>query len=453
MSTLTFLNNWFETHFDKIREDYFHFLRFRSISTESEFTSEVSACADWVLHYLTACGFTTERIETAGHPLIFGEKIVDPSKETVLLYGHYDVQPVDPIELWASDPFTPTERDGRVYARGAVDDKGQIFYAMLAMRALKELGSEFPVNLKFCIEGEEEAGSTSLAQALPKLKNKFKADYLLVVDFDACDETTPAIHLGVRGLLSLDVTLTGSNSDLHSGICGGIAYNPNRALVELLAKLYTEDGAVAVDGFYDGVLEPTAEERNLFPPKNDREYYRKQFGITAFGGEKGRTLQEANIFRPTLEINGIGGGYSGAGFKTVIPAKAVAKISCRLVPNQNPEFIGKQLKAFLEKNCVEGMNIVVNIHSGAVAFRDDPHSKLALAISAAGTEVCGKPCQNMLSAASIPIIAALSKELGAQTVGMGYGLDSDQIHAPNEHFDFRRLKLGFLTIASAIERL
>ncbi len=252
----------------------------------------------------------------------------------------------------------------------------------------------------------------------------------------------------------MEVTLTGSSNDLHSGLCGGIAYNPNRALVELLAKLYTPDGAVAVDGFYDGVVEATLEEKKAYPSHMSPDQYKAQFGLDILGGEKGRTPHEANIFRPTLEINGIGGGYAGAGFKTVIPAKALAKISCRLVPNQDPVKIGNQVKAFLERNVVKGMKIHVEVFpGGANAFRGNPTSDLAIAVAAAATEVCEKECQKVLSGASIPIIAALSKELGVETVGMGYGLPTDQIHAPNEHFDFRRLELGFLTVAAAIGKL
>lgn len=453
MTRLPQLALWFEKHQDQIRDDYFRFLAFRSISTEPEFKGELIDCANWVVSYLSASGFSAKLVPTAGHPIVFAERIVDPSKETLLIYGHYDVQPVDPLELWESDPFVPTERDGKVFARGAVDDKGQIFYAMAALRALNDLKGPLPVNIKFCIEGEEEAGSEGLSSELPKLKELFKADSLLVVDFDAYNETTPAINLGVRGIMSMDVTLTGSKSDLHSGLCGGIAYNPNRAIVELLAKLYDDSGRVAVDGFYDGVVEPSEEEKKVYPPQHDEVYYREQFGIEAFGAEKGRSLQEANIFRPTLEINGIGGGYSGPGFKTVIPAKAVAKISCRLVPNQDPVKIGQLIKVFLEKHSVKGMKLDVTLHSGARAFRANAHSKLAMAVSGAATEVCGKECRHVLSGASIPVVAALANVLGVETVGMGYGLPTDQIHAPNEHFDFRRFQLGFLTVASAIGKL
>ena len=256
------LSLWLEKHRKEIREDYFQFLRFASISSEAEYKNEVHACAKWVRAYLEKCSFDAELIETPGHPLVIAEKKVSGNKPTVLIYGHYDVQPVDPIDAWESDPFTPTERNGRVYARGAVDDKGQIFYAMVALRALAELDRPLPVNVKFCIEGEEEANSVGLTAVLPKIKDRLRAESLLVVDFDAYDETTPAISLGARGILSMDISLTGSKGDLHSGLCGGIAYNPNRALVELLSKLYDkETGRVTVDGFYDDVAEASEEEK------------------------------------------------------------------------------------------------------------------------------------------------------------------------------------------------
>jgi len=447
------LSAWLEKNRNQVREDYFDFLRFRSISTEAEYKGDVRACAEWVKSYLKKSAFHAELIETPIHPVVYAEKIVDKTKPTVLIYGHYDVQPVDPLDLWISDPFTPTERDGRVYARGAVDDKGQIFYAMVALRALHEMGRALPVNVKFCIEGEEEAASVGLATVLPKIKEKLKCDSLLVVDFDSYDETTPAINLGARGLIALEFSLVGSHGDLHSGQLGGIAYNPNRAIVELLAKLYDGNGRVTVEGFYDDVLEPSEEERDAFTQKGDKDYFTKEFGIHAFGGEKGRTIQEASLFRPTLEINGIGGGYFGSGFKTVIPSKAVAKLSCRLVPSQDPQKISYSLTAFLEKNVPKGMKLEVKVLSGEEAYRDTPFSKLAKAVAAASEEATGKSCRKSLTGGSIPVVAKLKTMLGAEVVGMGYGLPTDQIHAPNEHFDFRRFDLGFFTVARTIEKL
>jgi acetylornithine deacetylase/succinyl-diaminopimelate desuccinylase-like protein len=448
------LLKWVETHRKQLQEDYFAFLRFRSISTDPAFKSEVNACAEWVQKYLAESSFHAELLTTPIHPVVFAERRPsDAQLPTVLIYGHYDVQPVDPIELWESDPFEPTVRDGKVFARGAVDDKGQIFFAMAALRYFHDTGKSLPINVKFCIEGEEEAASVGLSKILSKHKTELRADYLLVVDYDSYDEKTPAINLGSRGILSLEVKLIGSKGDLHSGLYGGIAYNPNRALVEMLSALYDADGRVMVDGFYDDVQEPSAQEKQAYPERLSRQDYTSRFGIEAFGGEKGRSIQEANIFRPVLEINGISGGYAGPGFKTVIPAVATAKISCRLVPSQDPEKISRQIELFLRKRLPQGMKIVVEHHLGAPAFRSNPHSALATAVAAASEEVMGRPCQRVLSGASVPITAPLASAIGAEVVGMGYGLPTDQIHAPNEHFDMVRFERGLLTVVKALERM
>ncbi len=454
-SSLEALKKWFEKHRDQVREDYFHFLRFPSISTDPAYSKETIRCAEWLRGYIERyTGMKAECLETEGYPLVYAEDMrAGKEAPTLLVYGHYDVQPVDPLELWKSDPFVPTERNGLVYARGAVDDKGQIFYAVAAARCWKELGRELPVNLKFCIEGEEESSSIGLAKSLPKLKDRLKADYLLVVDFGQLDKQTPALSLGCRGMLALEVTLTGSNSDLHSGLHGGLAYNPNRALAELLSKLWDSNGRVQVHGFYDDVVETTPEDLKKFAFRFDKKDYGKEFGIEAFGGERDRTPFEANCFRPTVEINGMFGGYTGAGVKTVIPAHATAKLTCRLVPNQDPKRIGREISEFLKKNVVPGMKIKIVLHDGEPAFRGNPDSPLAKAVSLAATEVCSKKCENTLSGGSIPIIAKLAEAAGAEVVGMGYGLAEDNIHAPNESFDMGRFEKGFLTVARAFELL
>ncbi len=308
-----------------------------------------------------------------------------------------------------------------------------------------------PINLKFCIEGEEESSSLGLSKAIPKMKETLRSDYLLIPDFGQIDRETPAITLGARGMVSMEVTLIGSNSDLHSGLHGGLAYNPNRALAELLAKLWDENGKVRVHGFYDDVVEPRKEDLNEYTFRFEEEKYKKDFGMKAIGGEKGRTMAEANTFRPTLEINGMIGGYTGPGFKTVIPAQASAKISCRLVPNQDPDKIGKQIAEFLQKHAVTGTK--VEVHPGQSAFRGNPNSQLAKAVSLAVEEATGKKCEKILSGASIPIVAALVKATNAEVVGMGFGLAEDNIHAPNENFDFDRIEKGFLTVARTLELL
>lgn len=455
MSPLFAFKNWLHVHQKILKEAYFQFLKIPSISTDPAYNQEMIRCADWLKEYLKQkVHLHAEVIPTEGHPLVYAEDLsAGAQAPTLLIYGHYDVQPVDPLELWDSPPFEPTERNGLIYARGAVDDKGQIFFAILAIQAWKELGRKLPVNIKFCIEGEEESSSLGLSKALASLKEKLKADFLLVPDFGSLDEKTPALSLGARGIVCLEVTLTGSNTDLHSGMYGGLAYNPNRALAELLAKCWDAEGRVQIDGFYDEVHEPSQEELSQYAFRFDPKTGAKEMGVEALGGEKGRSFLEANCFRPTFEINGMSGGYTGVGFKTVIPAKAVAKISCRLVPHQNPKKIQESIVAFLKRNVHPGMKLNVTVLSSDAAFRGDPHSSLAKAVAEAATEVTGIPCAYILSGGSIPIVADLVRQTGAKVTGMGYGLPEDNIHAPNESFDWERLEKGFLTVARSIELL
>jgi acetylornithine deacetylase/succinyl-diaminopimelate desuccinylase-like protein len=454
MASLPELKNWFDKHRSRIREGYERFLRFSSISADPAYQGDCLKCADWLVDFLQKGKLKAERIETSTLPIVYAEDLsAGPDRETLLIYGHYDVQPVDPLELWTSPPFEPTERDGSIYARGAVDDKGQIFYAILACIALKEMGHRLPVNLKFCIEGEEECHSRGLSQMLPHLKSKLKAHHLLVVDFDSFAPDIPALSLGGRGMVALEVTLKGSNSDLHSGLYGGIAYNPNRALVEILAKLWDEEGRVRVPGFYDGVLDATEEELKTFACRQDKAYYTKHCGIEAFSGEKGRSLHESNCFRPTLELNGVFGGYTGAGIKTVIPAAAHAKITCRLVPGQDPEKVALAVAKFIKTHAKKGMKVEVACDKGKSAFRGNPHSKLSNAVAKASSETTGNPCRYVITGASIPIVPELIQASGATVVGMGYGLIDDAIHAPNERFDMHRFEQGFLTVGRAFSFL
>jgi acetylornithine deacetylase/succinyl-diaminopimelate desuccinylase-like protein len=444
---------WFDQNSVSIRNDYFTFLRFPSISSDPAYKKDLLACAEWLKKQLSSF-MKAEIIETKGYPIVYAEDLsAGKEAETLLIYGHYDVQPVDPLELWKSDPFKPEERDGQIYARGAVDDKGQIFYAISAVKAFKELKGKLPINLKFCIEGEEESSSIGLALSLSDLKQKFKADSLLVIDFSQFDEKKPALSLGARGMLAMEVILTGSTSDLHSGEHGGIAYNPNKALVQLLSKLWDEEGRVVVPGFYDDVLKTTEIEKKKFAFAHNQKYYKEKFGIEAFGGEKSLSLMENNLFMPTLEINGMSGGYTGKGFKTVIPKEAFCKLSVRLVPNQDPEDVAKKLTSFLKKQVTKGIKIEVNYLGGEPAFRGRADSNLARAVSKAANETTSQVCQNVLSGASIPIMAKMIRELGCEIVGMGYCLPTDNIHAPNEHFGWDRFEKGFLTVAKVLELL
>jgi acetylornithine deacetylase/succinyl-diaminopimelate desuccinylase-like protein len=445
------LHAWLDLEYSKIQEELFAFLRFKTISTDPAFLPEHLKCCQWLTHIFQEIQFKTDTIETSGLPLFYAENLsAGDSAPTVLVYGHYDVQPVDPLDLWKSDPFEPVEKQGNVYARGALDDKGQIFFAIAAARALLAVDGTLPVNLKFCIEGEEECGSVGLADSLPSLKEKFSADYLLVVDCGLPDEETPAINLGGRGITTMEVVLKGSHEDLHSGLYGGIAYNPNRALAELLAECWDESGRVSVPHFYDDVVEA---DKQLFAASSVDEKELKDAGIEAFAADKEISLLEANWFRPTLEINGMSGGYTGAGFKTVIPAEARAKISCRLVPDQDPKKIGELVADFLKKRVKKGIQIQVDVHHGGKPFCGSPDSLLAKAVAKAYVEIFNKQCLNTLSGGSIPIVSDLVHTTGAEVVGMGYGIPSDNMHAPNEHFGLDRFKKGILTVARAMHHL
>lgn len=440
---------------EKAINEYFTFLKFQSISSEPEYRPQVLACADWVSTYLKTIGFEVEIWPTSGHPTIFAKNMkAGPQQPTLLIYNHYDVQPVDPLELWKTPPFEPTVREGQVYARGAQDNKGQCFYVLLALKALVEKAHGLPINIKLCIEGEEECGSTGLAGILKAKSRELQAEYLAIVDLGLPNPTTPAITLGVRGLVTMDVEVTGTHSDLHSGSHGGLAYNPIHALVELLSSLRKSSGKIDVPGFYDDAVAMTkSEKEQVSLTFNDKEY-ETNFGAKATGGEKALKPLERNWMRPTIEINGIKGGYSGEGFKTVIPAKAFAKVSCRLVPGQDPNKIGLLVSKFLESHAPEGTKVTVHIHPGSgTALRARPDSAVAKAFSKAYEEIFGKNCERIYSGASIPIVTQLAAVSKSEVILVGLGLGSDAIHAPNEHFGLDRIEKGFLSIARAIQLL
>ena len=453
-SSVEDLQKLYEKNLQRIHDDYFTFLKFQSVSTEEKFKDQIMECANWLHKYLVDIGFDVQFWETSGHPTLFASYDgAGPDKPTLLIYNHYDVQPVDPLNEWDSPPFEPTIRNGEVYARGAQDNKGQCLYTISAIRSLFERDGKLPINVKFCIEGEEEAGSAGLLEMANKKKKELNADYLAIVDLGMKDKNTPSISLGVRGMVSMDLELIGSKTDLHSGSHGGIVYNPIHALAELLAKLRDENGRVTVPGFYDDVKEFTEEERKLIDFGFDKENYEATFGKIT-GGEKEFSPLESNWLRPTLEINGITGGYTGDGFKTVIPAKASAKISCRLVAGQNAQKVGAQVAKFLIDNAPEGVEVIPHVHSGCgEALRTSPHSKGVQAVSQAYGEVFQKPCVFTLEGGSIPIVQVLAAASEAEVIFMGFGLDTDQIHAPNEHFGLDRINQGFLTIGRILEIL
>jgi acetylornithine deacetylase/succinyl-diaminopimelate desuccinylase-like protein len=436
-------------------KDYFNFLRIPSISSEIEHRQDMIDCAEWLKDYISHTGLEVEIWETGGHPTVFAEyNLAGKGKPTVLIYNHYDVQPVDPLDLWDSPPFEPTVRDGEVYARGAVDNKGQTFYVINALKTLLELDGKLPVNVKLLIDGEEESASPGLSGILNQRKKELTADHLMIVDGGMASLTEPSVNLGARGVISMRVEIIGSNVDLHSGVHGGVAYNPNHALVEILAGLRDSSGRITVPGFYDDIVELTSREKEQIDFSHNEEAYISMFGVKPAGGEKDYSPRESSTIRPTLEINGISGGYSGDGMKTVIPAKAAANLSSRLVPDQDPRKVGKLVSEFIEASAPEGVEVKVRVgKGGGKAVRVSPKARVIQAVVKAYEEVLQAKCGFLLMGATIPIAAALKEVSGADIVFMGLGLGLDNIHAPNEHFGLDRMKMGFTTIAQTIELL
>jgi acetylornithine deacetylase/succinyl-diaminopimelate desuccinylase-like protein len=454
MNRITELKEKYEKNENETLKDFFTFLKFQSVSSEPEFKKETTDCAKWLQNYLKSIQFETEMWETAGHPVLYAENLkAGKNYPTLLIYNHYDVQPVDPLELWNSPPFEPEIRDGEIYARGAQDNKGQCFYTIQALKYLLKPDGSLPINVKLCIEGEEECGSAGLNSILQEKAEKLKADYLSVVDLGIRSLNHPSITLGIRGIVTMDVEITGALADTHSGSNGGLLYNPNHALVELLGSLRNKEGVIQIPGFYDHVREFSVSDKELICWDFDEAEYAKMFGVIPTGGEVKYLPLERNWLRPTLEINGIAGGYSGSGFKTVIPAKATAKISCRLVPDQDPEIIVKLVHDFLIKQAPKEIQVKVERHHGGKAAHSNPKSKIVQAFKQSYTEVFEKTTAFVYEGASIPVVTNLSAAANAEVVLVGLGLPDDNIHAPNEHFGKDRLKLGFLTIARAIELL
>jgi acetylornithine deacetylase/succinyl-diaminopimelate desuccinylase-like protein len=452
--TIAQYKEWFREHWDQTEKDFHQFLSFPSISTDPAFKQDTLNCASWLASYLKGMGLDVELWPTKGHPIIYATHLkAGKDRPTLLIYHHYDVQPVDPLELWRSDPFKPVVKNHQIYARGAADDKGQCFYSISAVKAFLALALEIRVNIKFFIEGEEETGSAGTFAVLPEKREKLKADHLLIVDGGIPAPGIPAITLGMRGITTMQIECRNSNIDLHSGAWGGIVLNPNQALIRALSKMWDDSGKIVIPGFYDQVRSVPKEELASLEGSIDLEECRKNFGIRVFGGEPGFSLLESNWLRPTLEINGISGGYGGAGFKTVIPAKAIVKISCRLVPDQQPDVIAKKVFHFIRSQLPKDLEVTVEYLQGSPAYRSPFPSTIATIAQHAYEEVFEKPCRRELCGASIPIVEELSKASRADAVTMGVGLNSDEIHAPNEHFGLDRFQLGYLVMGNILSRL
>ena len=436
-----------EANKERFLDELIDLLRIPSVSARSEHKQDMVICAEAVAARLKEAGAgRVEIFETAGHPIVFGETDADPAKPTVLVYGHYDVQPPEPLELWKSGPFDPVIKDGKLYARGSCDDKGQFYMHVKALELLNQAG-ELPTNIKFLIEGEEEVGSPNLATFVKENRDLLKCDVILISDTAMISLDTPSIDVGVRGLTYVQVEVTGPNRDLHSGVYGGAVANPATLLCQLIASLHDENNHITIPGFYDDVVEATPEERKkMAAAPFDIDAYKSDLGVEDLWGEKGYTANERTGIRPTLEVNGIWGGYTGEGSKTVLPAKAFAKISCRLVPNQDSKKIEKLLSDHLEKIAPDSIKVEVIPHHGGEPYVTPIDSIPYKAASAAMQDVLGKEPIPVRGGGSIPICSLFEQELGVKVVFLGFGLDSDNLHSPNEKFNIENFYKGIETI-------
>ncbi len=440
-------------HIEKNKEKYlselFDLLRIPSVSADSKHKDDVRKAALFVVNKLKEAGADkVELMETGGHPIVFGEKTVDPSRPTVLVYGHYDVQPPDPLALWNSPPFEPTVRDGKIYARGSCDDKGQVYMHIKALEIMIQQ-NDVPCNIKFMIEGEEEVGSANLGAFVKANKARLKADVILISDTALISLNQPSITVGLRGLSYMEVQVTGPNRDLHSGVYGGAVANPVNVLCQMIASLHDQNGRVNIPGFYDDVAElSTADRAALNKAPFDLDEYKKELGIAEVQGERGYTTLERTGIRPTLDVNGIWGGYTGEGAKTVLPSTASAKISMRLVPNQHPDKITELFTRHFKSIAPRSVSVNVIAHHGGEAAVTPTDSTAFRAAARAFEEVWGKTPIPTRDGGSIPIVALFKKELGLDTVLMGFGLDSDALHSPNEHYGIQNFLIGIETIVA-----
>ncbi|GAA4377862.1 dipeptidase [Hymenobacter koreensis] len=432
---------------DRFLSELLEWLRIPSVSADPKFHGDVLKAADYLKMRLEEVGLeNVELCQTAGNPIVYADKIIDPSLPTVLVYGHYDVQPADPYELWTSGPFEPVIKDGNIYARGACDDKGQVYMHVKAFEVLNQNGG-VPCNVKVMIEGEEEVGSENLGIFVNANKEKLRADVVLLSDTGIINNETPSIEVGLRGLSYHEVEVTGPNRDLHSGLYGGAVHNPINALCKMIASLHDENRHITIPGFYDKVLELTPEERaELNKAPYDEEEYKQSIGLPATYGEKGFTTLEHTSIRPTLDVNGIWGGYTGEGAKTVIASKAYAKISMRLVPHQTSEEISQLFQKHFQSIAPEGVTVVVKPHHGGEPVVTPTDSVAYKAASQAMEDTFGKKPIPTRGGGSIPIVAMFKSQLGIDSVLLGFGLDSDAIHSPNEKFGVFNFMKGIETI-------
>ncbi|MBW2962559.1 dipeptidase [Mesonia aestuariivivens] len=444
---------YIEEHKERFLQELIELLKIPSISADSAYKADVIKTATAVKESLASAGCDlTEICETPGYPVVYGEKMIDKNLPTVLVYGHYDVQPPDPINLWDSPPFEPvikkteTHPEGAIFARGACDDKGQMYMHVKALEYMVK-NDDLPCNVKFMIEGEEEVGSENLGWFIERNHEKLKNDVILISDTGMIAKDVPSITTGLRGLSYVEVEVTGPNRDLHSGLYGGAVANPINVLSKMIASLHDENNHITIPGFYDKVEELTQKERaKMGEAPFDLENYKKALDLHDVYGEKGYTTNERNSIRPTLDVNGIWGGYTGEGAKTVIASKAFAKISMRLVPHQDWKEITELFKKHFESIAPSGVTVDVKPHHGGQGYVTPIDGIEYQAASEAYQEVFGKEPIPQRSGGSIPIVSLFEKELQSKTILMGFGLDTDAIHSPNEHFGIWNYLKGIETI-------
>ncbi len=444
------MNAWKEyqdQHKDRFLNELLDLLRIPSVSARSEHKDDMITCAESVKARLIEAGADVVTIyPTEGHPIVYGEKIIDPSKSTVLVYGHYDVQPADPIELWNSGPFDPVIKDDKIFARGSCDDKGQFYMHVKALETFTKTNTQ-PTNIKFLIEGEEEIGSPNLATFVKNNKELLKADVILISDTSMLSMENPSIDIGVRGLSYIEIEVTGPNRDLHSGVYGGAVANPIIILAKMIASCHDENNHITIPGFYDDVINSTDAERAKMAqaPFNEDEY-KTDLGVDTLWGEKGYSTNERTGIRPTLELNGIWGGYTGEGAKTVLPSKAFAKISCRLIPNQSSKIITEKILNYFKSIAPKCVTVKAEEHHGGEPYMTPIDSIAYKAASKAIQTTFGKEPIPVRGGGSIPICALFEKELGLKIVFLGFGLDSDNLHSPNEKYNIFNYYKGIETI-------
>lgn len=436
-------------------EELKDFLRIQSISTLPEHKNDMQAAAQFVADKIKQAGIEKVNIyQTEGHPIVYAEWLGAPGKPTVLIYGHYDVQPADPIDLWHTSPFEPVIKDGKIYARGATDDKGQMYVHIKSVESFFRVNGSLPVNVKFLIEGEEEIGSSNLYSFLKSNTDLLKCDAVLISDTSLWDEGVPTITYGLRGISYMEIEVTGPNRDLHSGTYGGAVPNPVNILADIISKLKDKNGRITIPGFYDDVLKPSKQEKeNLKKLKYSEKEFAKSIGIKKSVGEKGFSLLERIWSRPTLDCNGIVGGFTGKGAKTIIPSNASAKISMRLVPNQNPQKIEKLFTKYIKKIAPDYVDVkITSIHGGSpfIAKLNQPIMKVA---AKAMSSAFGKETVFMREGGSIPIVVQFAEKLKATPILMGLGLDSENLHSPNEHFNLNHFRLGIISSAYFMNEL